>query len=166
MGFLVVDRLASVHRIPVNRKIAGSRIGQGHIRDVDVILSKPETFMNRSGFAVTALLQWAGARPEDLVVVVDDMDLDLGVIRIRPQGSSGGHRGVASMVEVLGTEQFPRTRIGIGRPPPGRDPAEYVLSPFGKEELPRISEAVEKTAEAVEEIIAGNIIAAMNRYNG
>ena len=130
-----------------------------------MILALPETYMNRSGEAVVALIHQTGASPEKLLVILDDMDLEPGVLRIRQQGSSGGHRGVDSIIEKIGTDAFPRIRIGIGRPPLRDQSTDYVLSPFTPEELPQMTEAITRAVEAVEMIVAGEIIAAMNRYN-
>ncbi len=165
MGFRVVERLAVVHRIPVREPIARSLTGKGTIRGEAVVLSKPETYMNRSGDAVAALLRWTGADPSDLVVILDDLDLDPGVLRIRKQGSAGGHRGMISIIEAVGTDCFPRIRVGIGRPPQGGDVVAYVLSPFSQEEIPLIDRTIDRAAEAVESILSGDLTRAMNLYN-
>jgi len=121
------------------------------------------TFMNRSGWAVAELVREFAVRTEDTLVIYDDHALPMGNIRVRPRGSSGGHNGVASIIEALGTEEFPRVRIGIG--PLRGDAVDYVLSPFTREEEPLAEEAVEAAADAVETILAEGIDAAMNQYN-
>ena len=121
--------------------------------------------MNVSGQAVKDLLRRRRRRPEDLLVVHDDLDLILGHLRLRPGDGAGGHNGVRSIIEELGTGAFPRLRIGIGRPPAGQDPAEFVLERFTAEERPKIDEAIDRAAEAVVVAATEGLAAAMNRHN-
>jgi PTH1 family peptidyl-tRNA hydrolase len=128
------------------------------------LLVKPETFMNRSGTVVSALSTWAGAGPESCMVVVDDLDLPLARLRIRPSGSSGGHNGLESILSSLGTERFPRLRVGIGRP--RTDAARHVLARFADEELPAIEHAVAEAAEALFAWLQdGDVQACMTRFH-
>jgi PTH1 family peptidyl-tRNA hydrolase len=132
--------------------------------DPDALLVKPETFMNRSGAVVSALLQWAGAGPERCLVVIDDLDLPLAKLRLRPSGSSGGHNGLKSILSSLGTDRFPRLRVGIGRSQ--TDAARHVLARFTDEERAAIDRAVAEAAEAVFAWLReGDIEACMTRFH-
>ena len=132
--------------------------------DPDALLVKPQTFMNRSGTVVSALLQWAGAGPEQCLVVVDDLDLPLAKLRLRPSGSSGGHNGLKSILSSLGTDRFPRLRVGIGRSQ--TDAARHVLARFTDEERAAIDRAVAEAAEAVFAWLReGDIEACMTRFH-
>jgi PTH1 family peptidyl-tRNA hydrolase len=164
IGFDVIGILASRHHIRLNFRRDHARYGLGMIADVPVLLAKPMTYMNRSGEAARALLQRYPIDTSHLLVVVDDVALPLGRIRIRPSGSDGGHNGLESIIQCLGTQAFPRVRVGIGSPPPGQM-VEYVLSRFSPQEQPIIDEALQRAADAVEAIIAEGVQAAMNRFN-
>ncbi|GIV19693.1 MAG: peptidyl-tRNA hydrolase [Armatimonadota bacterium] len=164
IGFDVVDILASRHRIRLNLHRDHAHYGLGIIADHPVLLAKPMTYMNRSGEAARALLQRYPLEPARLLVIVDDVALPLGRIRIRPSGSDGGHNGLLSIIQYVGTQAFPRVRVGIGSPPPGQM-VEYVLSRFLPQEQPIIEEAVQRAADAVETVIAEGVQAAMNRFN-
>ena len=137
--------------------------GRGEVEGTPVVLAKPRTFMNLSGKAVAQLVRRFGVAPDDLLVIHDDMDLPPGKIRIRPGGSAGGHKGVASIIDSLGTDGFTRIRIGIGRP--DGDEISHVLGNFTAEEKDTVTEAVRQAAEAVRCILSDGIEAAMNRYN-
>ncbi|MCR4397577.1 MAG: aminoacyl-tRNA hydrolase [Firmicutes bacterium] len=166
VGFRVADRFA--RRVGVSRLqtrwhgIAGTAVVGG--RTVTVL--KPLTYMNLSGLSVRAALQELRLGPGDLIVAHDDLDLDLGRIRIRPGGSSGGHRGVQSIVDELGTEEFGRLRLGIGRPPAGTDPAEFVLGAFTHLEEAVMEDCVSRAVEAAVLIVCDGYAPAMARYNG
>lgn len=123
------------------------------------------TYMNRSGEAVGELMRFYKASPKDLILIYDDLDLNTGQLRIKERGGSGGHKGCASVISSIGTEDFIKIRLGIGRPVPGNDIVGYVLSEFKREELPVIETAVENAAEAVRLIIDNSISVAMNKYN-
>lgn len=164
IGFDVVDILASRHRIRLNLHCDQAHYGLGAIAGIPVLLAKPMTYMNRSGEAVRALLQRYPLEPARLLVIVDDVALPTGRIRVRPSGSDGGHNGLASIIQCVGTQAFPRVRVGIGSPPPGQM-VEYVLSRFQPQEQPIIEEALQRAADAVETIIAEGVQAAMNRFN-
>lgn len=164
IGFDVIDILASRHRVRLNLHRDHARYGLGRIADVPVLLAKPMTYMNRSGEAARALLQRYPLEPARLLVIVDDVALPPGKIRVRPSGSDGGHNGLESIIQCLGTQAFPRVRVGIGSPPPGQM-VEYVLSRFSPQEQPIIEEALQRAADAVEVAIAEGVQAAMNRFN-
>jgi PTH1 family peptidyl-tRNA hydrolase len=163
VGWEVVDRLSARWDLPVSREEEEALVGRGEIAGQEVLLAKPLTYMNRSGEAVRGLVRRYGVQPQEVLVIYDDVDLPVGTIRIRPRGSSGGHHGMASVLEALGTSEIPRVRVGIGRP--RGEAAEYVLSRFSSEERPLIEEAMERAADAVEAILREGMEAAMNRYN-
>jgi PTH1 family peptidyl-tRNA hydrolase len=141
-------------------------VAVGTIAGHAVVLARPYTFMNRSGAAVAGLLRWLGLEPARLLVVYDELDLPAGTIRLRARGGAAGHRGMASILESLGTEGFPRLRLGIGRPADPRvDPVDYVLVPFTAREEADWSAVLERAADAVECFLREGIAAAMDRYN-
>ncbi len=132
---------------------------------VPVVLAKPRTFMNNSGEAVRYLLARFRAQPSDLVIIYDEMDLPLGIIRLRPRGGTAGHQGMASIVSVTGGNRFPRVRVGIGKPESADDWVEYVLEPFTNEEAPLVDEVVERVAASLDSLLEEGIDRAMNRFN-
>ncbi len=164
-GFTAADELARLLQITITREKAGCLIGAGNIDSGNVILAKPQTFMNESGRAVAALLRGLYASPSDLVVIHDELDLPLGVVRVKAGGGHGGHNGLRSLTAELGSSDFVRVRIGIGRPEPGVDPADYVLSSFLPEERQVAAEAAVMAADAVRTIIAQGVTKAMNMVN-
>jgi peptidyl-tRNA hydrolase, PTH1 family len=164
-GFLVIDRLAAQNSIKVATTRCEARIGEGLIDGERIVLAKPQTFMNRSGEAVTMLLRRFHVAVEDLVIVYDDLDLPFGRIRVRPQGRAGGHRGVASLIESLAGSSFDRVRVGIGRPPPEIEPADFVLQPFSKEEEPLLDGVISRAADAVACLVINGSKAAMDQFN-
>ncbi|HHU69020.1 MAG TPA: aminoacyl-tRNA hydrolase [Thermoanaerobacterales bacterium] len=164
-GFMAVDYLAKKNGIKINKLKHKALVGEGKIAGENVMLAKPLTYMNLSGRSVKDIFEQNCADLEKLIIIYDDMDLDLGKIRIRVKGSSGTHNGMKSIIYQLQTEDFPRIRIGIGACPEGIDAVDYVLSPFSAEEQKIIGEVVKKIAEAVETIIMDGIPAAMNKYN-
>lgn len=164
-GFMVVQRLGQRWNLKFERRACSSRLTETRRGRTKIILALPQTFMNQSGLAVQSLLSTYKIKPENLLVIYDDLDLPLGEIRIRPQGSPGSHKGMKSIVEVLGTTLFPRVRLGIGPRPESVEAADYVLSQFSVEEKPKIKEAVEKACQAVEMIVAGRLAEAMNTFN-
>ena len=165
IGFLVIDSLARQLNIALDQHRCHALIGLGKSHQEPLLLAKPETFMNRSGVAVAALLQQYGVTAADLVVIYDDLDLPLGRIRIRTKGSAGGHRGVSSIIEHLGGVPFNRIRIGIGRPPEGMVAIDYVLAPFDAAEMAGLSTAIERSAAALGCLIHEGPAAAMAVYN-
>lgn len=164
VGRDVVERLAARLRVRWEEdgwaRIARARVGAG-----SVVLAVPEIYMNVSGQAVRDLLRRRRRRAADLLIVHDDLDLPLGQLRLKPGNGPGGHNGIRSIIETLGTGQFPRLRIGIGRPPAGVDPAEFVLERFTSDERPVIDAAIDRAAEAALAVATDGLSAAMNRYN-
>ncbi|MBI4200125.1 MAG: aminoacyl-tRNA hydrolase [Chloroflexi bacterium] len=165
VGFWCVEQVAREHHIPLGERRRHAVLGQGSIAGLPVVLAKPRTFMNRSGIAARYLAQRFALRPEQLLVVHDDMDLPLGTLRLRPRGSSAGHHGLESTMAELRTQEFLRLRIGVGRPPPGQDPVGFVLAPFAPGEGQAIRETVARAAEAVAWLAEHGLESAMNRYN-
>ena len=165
LGFLVVDRLAERNSIRVTRQDSKALIGLGSLSGQDVILAKPQTFMNRSGPAVKALSEKHGVETSKIAVVYDDLDLPWTGLRIRPKGSAGGHHGIESVIASLGTQDFPRLRLGIHPGHPIRDGAQYVLSPIGKAQLQELDELLDHAAGAVESIIAEGVEKSMTKFN-
>lgn len=163
VGFRVVDRLAEEHRARLKREGQAS-LGSGRIAEAAVVLVKPLTFMNLSGRAVAPLARRHSLPPERVLVVYDDMDLPLGRLRVRARGGSGGHNGIRSLSDSLQSQEFPRVRIGVGRPSES-DAVDHVLSGFDRDELPVIDAAIATAVEAVQLIVREGVEAAMNRYN-
>ena len=164
-GFWVIDEMAARGKVNL-REIAGrSCLARAKFAGREVILAKPLTFMNRSGLAARALLRHFALKPEDLLVIYDDLDLPLGRLRLRPKGGSGGHRGLASIINFLQTADFPRLRLGIGRPEVTGSGADYVLSAFTPKEEEQILKTVQTAADALETFLAQGLQEAMNRYN-
>lgn len=165
VGFFVIDQLSDRWGIPVTKKKWRAFCGEGRVHGEKVVLLMPQTYMNLSGEAVRPALDFYGLTAEDLVVVYDDLDLPPGKIRLRLKGSAGGHNGMRSIVQHLGTDQFKRIRIGIGRPAPFMATADYVLSTFAKEEQDVVATAVEDAAAAVDFWLQANFLQAMNKFN-
>jgi PTH1 family peptidyl-tRNA hydrolase len=165
LGFLVVDQVAEQHGIKVTKRRAESLWGRGAIAGHPVSLVKPQTFMNRSGDAVAALMDYFQISLEDLVVVHDDLDLEFGRMRIVPGGGSGGHRGVHSIHEALASIRYARVKIGIGRPRYGESPERYVLNPWYEDQGGEVPEVVSAAAGAVTAIVAHGLDSAMTMVN-
>jgi PTH1 family peptidyl-tRNA hydrolase len=165
IGFRCVERLAARHSLSFDKRQKRALIAWGDVGERRLILVKPQTFMNESGRAVVPLLQFYKVQPGRLLAVYDDLDLPLGAVRLRPEGGSGGHKGMRSIIEHLGDQGFPRLRIGIGRPPGQMDPAAYVLQDFSAEEQPLLEEALEHAVVAIEAWLCEGVEAAMSRYN-
>jgi len=168
VGFRVLDALAARAGIALGERRFDGRFGEGALAGERVGLLAPETFMNRSGEAVAQAL---AALPDvdpalDLLVVLDDADLPLGRLRLRPRGSSGGHNGLADVLERLGREDVPRLRFGIGRSETPRDTVDWVLEPFAANEEELLAEALPRAVEAVACFAAEGTAAAMSRFNG
>ncbi|MEJ2149657.1 MAG: aminoacyl-tRNA hydrolase [Chloroflexota bacterium] len=166
VGFMVVDQLAERNQMEFTRQQSDSFVSVGAIGGAQVVLAKPQTFMNKSGISVAALRRFYKVADENLLVIFDDLDLPVGTIRIRPFGGSSGHNGMKSLIERLGTQGFPRLRIGIGKPPGKMDPARYVLKDFDKDQRPIIEQVCDQAARAVETWIEYGIESAMTEYNG
>lgn len=164
-GFEAIDYLSALYRIPVGKEKFKALLGEGMIQGEKVLLVKPQTFMNNSGEALRAIMDFYRLESEKLIVIYDDIDLDSGMIRIRARGSAGTHNGMRSILYHLGTEEFPRIRIGIGKPDPRVDLISYVLSKQSQEEQRTMIEAIEKVSEAVAVIMTSGIEAAMSKFN-
>lgn len=165
IGFCVIDKLAFYFSIKLKEEGDRYRYGRGKISGEDVILIQPLTYMNRSGDVVGELVRYYKVPPKDLVLIYDDIDLNVGQVRIKIRGGSGGHRGCASVISSIGTEDFLRIRIGIGRPVSSVEVVDYVLSEFKRDEKPVMENAVDDALEAVRMIIDNDVIGAMNKYN-
>ena len=166
VGFMLIDRLA-VRLDARGMKVQSKAIvTTATYQDRKLILAKPQTYMNLSGHSAQGLLNFYKVPVENMIVAHDDLDLPFGTIRIRPKGGPGGQKGMASTIEQLGTNGFPRLRMGIGRPPGRMDPAAYVLQNFSKDEFKALSEIIDRAAEAALEFVMNGVNAAMNKYNG
>jgi len=164
VGFQCLDRLAQAHGLSFTQRRAKASLALGKIADVRVVLARPLTYMNHSGQAVRPLVSFYKLSLEDILVIHDDLDLPLGTTRLRPEGGSGGHKGMRSIIEALGSQAFPRLRVGIGRPP-GNDAVSYVLSDFTADEQITLESVYERVVAAVELFLRESIEAAMNAYN-
>jgi PTH1 family peptidyl-tRNA hydrolase len=165
VGFAAVDLLARRHSVSWEAAPRGIEALVANWRIGGAILVKPLTFMNLSGTAVVGLLQFYKIELTDSIVLVDEVQLETGRVRIRPEGSAGGHNGLKSLIASLGTHGFPRLRIGVGRGDTRRDLADHVLARFEPEERSVVDEAIGRAADAAELFIADGVSAAMNRYN-
>lgn len=164
-GFLVIDSLARSWGLKLKTEAFRSKVAEAKKDGTKIVLALPQTFMNLSGLAVRELLAGYKIKPENLIVVYDDLDINLGEIRVRPQGSAGSHKGMKSIIQEIGTSAFPRVRVGIGPKPEGQEAAEYVLSNFSEEEREKLHQALDKACQAVELIVKGKITQAMNFFN-
>ena len=163
-GFLCLDYLAAKYNIKVNKIKFKSLVGEGNIGGEKVILLKPTTFMNLSGEALVQAAGFYKVDVSDIIVVYDDISLPIGSLRIREKGSAGGHNGMKNIIYLLGKDNFPRIRLGVGTNGE-RDLADYVLGKFSKEEMKGFSASVENAAEAIEYMVKGDTPKAMNLYN-
>ena len=168
IGFMLVDQLAGRWRAPwVLEKKFSSRLARLELAEKRIILCQPQTFMNASGQALAALRGFYRLPPAQLLVVVDDADLPLGLIRLRAEGSSGGHHGLESVEQQLGTRQYPRLRLGIGRrEDDGRQIRDYVLGQFAAAERPAVDEVLSRAGQQVECWLSAGLKQAMNHFNG
>lgn len=168
LGHRAIDRISKDLGISVTKGMCRALTGQGSAFGHKIILAKPQTYMNLSGESVLELLQWFKIESTKLIVIYDDLDTGIGDIRLRPKGNSGGHKGIESVIDRLGTTDFARIRIGIGRPigrPLEDNGSEYVLSRVPKEEMEEIDASIVSAAEAAMEIVKNGLDAAMNKYN-
>lgn len=166
VGFDVIDTLADKYNIAVETRKSRALIGKGIIAGQKVLLVKPQTYMNLSGESIGELVSYYKVDEEqELLVIYDDVSLDVGQLRIRRKGSAGGHNGIKDIIRHLGTDVFPRIKIGVGEKPKGYDLADYVLGHFSREEREMMEEGYQKVAEAVEMILAGELDEAMNVFN-
>jgi len=165
IGFLVLDALARMADIEINRGKFDSHLGRGMISGDPVILAKPQTFMNLSGVAVGKLARYFGIGAEEILVVHDDMDFPAGDVRIKMGGGAGGHKGLLSIIDHLGGADFARIRVGIGRPPAGEMAEGYVLERFSESEMETVTHAIESACDALFEVVSSGVQAAMNKCN-
>jgi peptidyl-tRNA hydrolase, PTH1 family len=168
VGFAVVEALATEAGAGFRRRGLSLRAHGSLHGEEDLIFAKPQTFMNLSGQAVAELISQTGLSPSDLqnfLLIHDDLDLDVGRVRMKARGGAGGNKGVLSIIDALGTDQFARLKIGIGRPPVGMEPAEYVLRPARGDDRALLHEAMERAVEAVRCWISEGLAATMNRFN-
>jgi peptidyl-tRNA hydrolase, PTH1 family len=166
MGFLAVDRIADECGVRVNNRHCRAQTARTRLAGHEVVLAKPETYMNLSGASVAELVSEYKAQPqEDLVLLYDELDLPFGTLRVRPRGRSAGHNGVESVIAALGTQEITRIRMGVGPDHPVGDGARYVLSQFKKAQLEIVDQVLDQAAEAVRVILADGVGAAMNRFN-
>lgn len=166
VGFEVIDVLADKYNIALDTMKHKGMYGKGKIDGQSIILLKPMTFMNLSGESVALVSKYYKVAPEDIIVIYDDINLDVGRLRIREKGSAGGHNGMKNIIAHLGTEEFPRIRIGVGMKPPKMDLADYVLSHFSEEEQALMNQGYDKACEALKLLLLDDIPQAMNQYNG
>ncbi len=165
LGFLVVDRLGERNSIRITRHDSKALTGVGSIAGQPAILAKPQTFMNLSGSSVKTLAEKHGVEASQIVLVYDELVLPWTGVRIRPKGSAAGNHGMESVIKSLGTQDFPRVRMGIHPGHPVKDGAQYVLSPFRKAQLQDLDELLDHTAAAVESIIAEGVEKSMTKFN-
>lgn len=164
-GFMIVDELLRRSGAGTPRLRMGAELVEATLGRTKVILCKPMDFMNTSGFPLRRVGAFWKIPPEQTVVVHDDMDLDFGRLKLADGGGTGGHNGLRSIVAELGTEGFPRVRVGIGRPPPAWEGADYVLADFSQQERRALPDLLEEAASATQAIITDGLVAAMNRFN-
>lgn len=165
VGFSMIDALADAFQIDVTTKKHKAIVGRGVIEGMKVILAKPQTYMNLSGESIREIADFYKIDPENMIIIYDDISLDVGRLRIRKKGSAGGHNGIKNIIAHLGTDVFPRIKVGIGEKPQGWDLADYVLSKYSKEEQQALREASDDVIGAVKLMVMDNIDAAMNQYN-
>ncbi len=165
IGFMVLNRFAAKYGENFSKYEKQALIAKFPVEKKRLILVKPQTFMNRSGQAIVPLVRYYKIPLENMLIAYDDIDLPFGLIRIRPSGGAGGHNGLASIINQLGTNIFPRMRVGIGRPPGKQNAASYVLKNFSASEIDILEIILEKSCEAITVFLQDGIEAAMNRFN-
>lgn len=165
VGFSVIDVLADQYNIDVSERKHKALCGRGAIEGQKVVLMKPQTFMNLSGESIRAAVDFYKVEPEDIIIVYDDVSLEPGQLRIRLKGSAGGHNGIKNIIAHLGTQEFPRIKVGVGAKPPRMDLAAYVLSRFSQGEQKLMDEAFKEAAEAAVMMMTDGADRAMNHYN-
>lgn len=165
VGFMVVDRLAEAHGLKFSRMMSRAVVALGEIAGAKVALAKPQTFMNLSGESIGPIAKFYKVPPEDLLVVYDELDLPEGLLRMRPKGGAGGHNGMKSIIARVGSSDFPRLRVGLGRPPGRMDPAAYVLQDFTSAERAAMDEALDKAVTGIQRWLTDGIDGALNYVN-
>jgi PTH1 family peptidyl-tRNA hydrolase len=166
IGFMVAEQLSVDLSISMGKVQSRAIIGMGRALDSKIIIAKPQTYMNRSGEAVKGLLKFYKIPLENLIVIHDDLDIPFGTIRIRKQGGPAGQKGVKSVIDHMGTQEFNRIRMGIDRPPGRMDAADYVLQRFSRNEEEQLEQLVKQASKAIQTIILNGMDQAMNEYNG
>ena len=165
VGFMTLDAISCKHNVIFTKHKSKSMIATLRLNNMNVILSKPQTFMNLSGQSVQELVRYYDIQPDNILVIFDDLDLPIGDIRIRKSGGSSGHKGMQSVITLLGTNTIPRLRLGIGRPPANVDPKDYVLKPFSEQQKSHMNSLIPKVIEAVESFVIDGINTSMSNYN-
>ena len=165
MGFNTINKLAQKYSIEINKNKFQGLCENAIIEWQKVVLIKPQTYMNLSGNCVKEFVDFYKVESENVLVIYDDMDIEPGQIKIRKKGSAGGHNGMKSIIQMIGTEEFPRIRVGIGRPEHNGDEINYVIGAIPEDEIPKLEEGTEKAKEAVIEILRNGIDSAMNKFN-
>lgn len=166
IGFMALDEVASRHHIEFRPNKCKAIVGEGIILGTKVALIKPMTYMNLSGESVRSFMDFYKVNLEDMIVIYDDLDTELGRIRLRYQGSAGGHNGIKSIIQHTGTQTFNRIRMGISRPEPGYAVVDYVLSPFAKQHRESLQSSIEQAADAVEYSLDHTFEQTMAKFNG
>ncbi len=166
IGFGVIARISDKYQIPLTSKEHKAVCGKGMISGEKVILAQPQTFMNLSGECIRSFADYYKIDPEDIIVAFDDISLGVGQLRVRQKGSAGGHNGIKNNIEHLGTNEFPRVKVGVGGKPEGGDLVRHVLGRFSKGDEKIIGEVLDFAVEAVEAIVSEGVDAAMNSFNG
>jgi PTH1 family peptidyl-tRNA hydrolase len=165
IGFLAVDRIAEQCGVVVDNRHCKALTGRTRIGNDEVLLAKPETYMNLSGMSVLELVRKHEVAQQDVLIIYDELDLALGTIRIRQRGSSAGHNGMQSIIDALQTEEIARIRIGVAPDDPRKGGAKYILAPFRKSQMVAVDEALDLAAQAVNVMVNEGIAPAMNRFN-
>lgn len=165
VGFAVIDALADRYGIDVREKKHKALCGKGVIEGQKVILAKPQTFMNLSGESIRAMVDFYKVTPEEIIIIYDDVSLEPGQLRLRLKGSAGGHNGIKNIIAHLGTQEFPRIKVGVGAKPPRMDLADYVLSRFSQGETRLMEEAYKEAAQAAAMMMTDGAERAMNHFN-
>ena len=165
IGFMALDALAAAYKIESSKVQNKAIVGNGRIQSQNVIIAKPQTYMNSSGDAVGPLARYYKVSPENVLIIYDELDLPFGTIRLREKGGAGGHNGMKSIINHLG-QDFPRVRLGIGRPPGQMPVPAYVLQDFGKDDLPLLDDVLAEAIRAIETYLREGIQLAMSRHNG
>ena len=165
VGFMAADLIGDEMDVSISQKFGKSLVAEAHYAGEKVVLAKPQCYMNRSGLAVKEIASYFNIEAEDMIIIHDDLDIDFGRLRVRTKGGHGGHRGIISVMETVGSEGFVRVKIGIGRAPGEMDPAEYVLSAFDAGEWDIMKETLQRACDAVLCLLTEDAETAMNRYN-
>lgn len=165
VGFMALDRLANSLQVSFSRLESRALVTKADYQESRLILAKPQTYMNLSGQAVGALLRFYKVPLEQLLIIYDDVDLPFGALRMRPGGGSAGQKGMASIIERIGSQDLPRLRIGVGRPPGRMDAAAYVLQDFSRQESEELVHILDKAVEAILTFVKDGITEAMNKFN-